>query len=650
MTTHSMRLVSINLALLLLLCTSAIAIQEYTLTSDLDIDLTYTGHFNIDANGQNPSISKISSEVKLIPQTTPNQQIINLETTGKQTDSQITYTWTTHSLGAYDFGYTSTIHTTPQESNIKKKITFPLNNDDTNQYRQFLQPSTSIDSDNPKIKKAALEIAQGEDDLFLVATKTADFVQANVVYDLNSLTEKASQKASWVLDNKVGVCDEMTSLFIAMMRSLGVPARFVSGVSYTTSPLFSSPWQPHGWAEVYFPGQGWIPFDIAFGQFGYTDATHIRLYTGLDPTDNVVFYEWIGNNVDLKEKPSTFDVNIKRVGTDTTDNVDLKVSPLATKVGFGSYNKIEVIATNKNNAYAARTIRLGIPSEIEVIGPKTKSVLIEPNKQAKVTFLIKVPENLRPDYTYSFPITVVSERNTTATSVFTSQSKAAFFTYDQIKSEETVANAKQFAIECTAPEKVHVNGKATMSCSFNRLFASGIADLCIGKICEEKELTESQTHQLEINLDTKDAGVHTILASASGTNTKNKEYLSVDYIVYDEPGIAITATAPEQVKLGDSFTVKIALSKTSVQTPKNIKVRLTNGQFTQSWDINELSNQQNLQLTLDDFPLSKTNTIMIDAFWKDEEQRGYTNTTTITITGQASGIWQKIMLLINGII
>ena len=60
------------------------------------------------------------------------------------------------------------------------------------------------------------------DDLFIVVYKLAEWVKTNVNYDLSTLTASVSQKASWVLDNKEGVCDEITNLFIALSRALGI--------------------------------------------------------------------------------------------------------------------------------------------------------------------------------------------------------------------------------------------------------------------------------------------------------------------------------------------------------------------------------------------------------------------------------------------
>ena len=71
-----------------------------------------------------------------------------------------------------------------------------------------------------------------------------------------------TEPATWVYDNRQGVCDELTGLFISMLRELGIPARFVSGVSYTNLPEFAKPWGGHGWAEVWFPDVGWVPFDV----------------------------------------------------------------------------------------------------------------------------------------------------------------------------------------------------------------------------------------------------------------------------------------------------------------------------------------------------------------------------------------------------
>ena len=83
----------------------------------------------------------------------------------------------------------------------------------------------------------------------------------------------------YVIDGKHGDCGQVSLLYISMMRSLGIPARWESGWMLHPGAL-----NFHDWAEVYFEGVGWVPVDASFGR--YTPAGEenlIKFYsTGLD--------------------------------------------------------------------------------------------------------------------------------------------------------------------------------------------------------------------------------------------------------------------------------------------------------------------------------------------------------------------------------
>ena len=70
---------------------------------------------------------------------------------------------------------------------------------------EFLKPTKSIDSNNKEIISKASELTEKEDDLFKAVFKLANWVEENVNYELDSITAKASKKASCVLENKRGV-------------------------------------------------------------------------------------------------------------------------------------------------------------------------------------------------------------------------------------------------------------------------------------------------------------------------------------------------------------------------------------------------------------------------------------------------------------
>lgn len=109
-------------------------------------------------------------------------------------------------------------------------------------------------------------------------------------FDPNFTT--VSTPVSEVLANRRGVCQDFAQLMIGALRSLGLPARYVSGYLETLPP----PGKPklvgadasHAWVSVFVPGHGWVDFDptnnlrpaerhiiTAFGR-DYSDVAPLR--------------------------------------------------------------------------------------------------------------------------------------------------------------------------------------------------------------------------------------------------------------------------------------------------------------------------------------------------------------------------------------
>ncbi|MBO0546671.1 viral A-type inclusion protein [Clostridium botulinum] len=63
-------------------------------------------------------------------------------------------------------------------------------------------------------------------------------------------SEHSNKGALSALKYHEGVCEDYASLFIAMCREAGIPARYVHGLTGATGN--------HGWAEFYLPYYGWI--------------------------------------------------------------------------------------------------------------------------------------------------------------------------------------------------------------------------------------------------------------------------------------------------------------------------------------------------------------------------------------------------------
>lgn len=91
----------------------------------------------------------------------------------------------------------------------------------------------------------------------------------------------AETSAEQALAGEGGVCQDHAHIFIAAMRHLGHPARYVSGYLRMDDRTHQD--ATHAWAEAHFDHIGWIGFDVSNGHS--PDQRYIRVATGLDYRD-----------------------------------------------------------------------------------------------------------------------------------------------------------------------------------------------------------------------------------------------------------------------------------------------------------------------------------------------------------------------------
>lgn len=107
-----------------------------------------------------------------------------------------------------------------------------------------------------------------------------DFAYDNTATDVTTPVNE-------VLRIKRGVCQDFAHLEIACLRSLGLPARYVSGYLLTRPPegqvkLVGSD-ASHAWISVWTPETGWVDFDPTNNMMPSTE--HITLAFGRDYQD-----------------------------------------------------------------------------------------------------------------------------------------------------------------------------------------------------------------------------------------------------------------------------------------------------------------------------------------------------------------------------
>lgn len=87
--------------------------------------------------------------------------------------------------------------------------------------------------------------------------------------------------AEQALEAGHGVCQDHAHAMIAAARSMGHPARYVSGYLKMDDAVEQA--ATHAWAEIHLSGLGWVGFDAANNHC--PDARYVRLASGLCYTD-----------------------------------------------------------------------------------------------------------------------------------------------------------------------------------------------------------------------------------------------------------------------------------------------------------------------------------------------------------------------------
>jgi transglutaminase-like putative cysteine protease len=139
----------------------------------------------------------------------------------------------------------------------------------------FLRPTPLTTADGAIIALAHEAACGGDVAQWLHALMRG--VHQNLAYQQGHTD--AETTAAIALSRGRGVCQDHAHVFIAASRTLGIPARYVSGYLWSGSDAAAHD-ASHAWAEAFVDGLGWVGFDAANGIC--PDETYVRVAIGLD--------------------------------------------------------------------------------------------------------------------------------------------------------------------------------------------------------------------------------------------------------------------------------------------------------------------------------------------------------------------------------
>ena len=131
---------------------------------------------------------------------------------------------------------------------------------------------------NKQMKSLAQKIVGAETNPVLQASMIYDWISANYPWAGALDYSTIPCMPQYVLDIQHGDCGQVTLLYISLLRSLGIPARWESGWVFD-----SSGWTGyHDWGEIYFEGTGWVPTDVSAGRDTYQEPFQDFFKTSTD--------------------------------------------------------------------------------------------------------------------------------------------------------------------------------------------------------------------------------------------------------------------------------------------------------------------------------------------------------------------------------
>jgi len=127
--------------------------------------------------------------------------------------------------------------------------------------REYLAPDVLVPTTGLPAELAA-KVTDGKASPLDKARAIYDYIFTTMRYDKTG-TGWGRGDVLYACDAKKGNCTDFHSLFIAMARSQGIPARFEIGFPLPPDKHSSEIAGYHCWAEFFEPQHGWIPVDIS---------------------------------------------------------------------------------------------------------------------------------------------------------------------------------------------------------------------------------------------------------------------------------------------------------------------------------------------------------------------------------------------------
>jgi transglutaminase-like putative cysteine protease len=133
----------------------------------------------------------------------------------------------------------------------------------------------------PELAAIAAESLYHNITVFAAVQQLNHYVYANFQYIKGVTSVTTTLDEIWKI--KAGVCQDFAHMLLAILRSLGIPARYVSGYVCPHDHNLRGEGATHAWVEAYLPDYGWLGLDPTNNCV--VSDLHVRLAVGRNFSD-----------------------------------------------------------------------------------------------------------------------------------------------------------------------------------------------------------------------------------------------------------------------------------------------------------------------------------------------------------------------------
>ncbi len=281
-------------------------------TKSLMLFLPVTG-LDDDIEGEYSGIDSVGDKICFFENRRPNGNVYTVDTVVQNFYNSESYLDFKEKQDDYEFMANAVLNKT---SDLNEEEQFMY---DERQYRKYVEENYLILPENIEfLSDLSQELTRDYDDDFSKALAVERYFKNNYNYSLNFAKHDGNvvEKIKYLIEeSKTAYCTYYATAMTLMMRTMDIPARYVTGYHAMVVPqndkneyvreILDEDY--HAWVEVYFDGIGWVTFDPTPGVGG---DQMIRDYSFLDEGGNIIADQNEGGSNFLEEEPDdTIDIS-----------------------------------------------------------------------------------------------------------------------------------------------------------------------------------------------------------------------------------------------------------------------------------------------------------------------------------------------------